>query len=103
MDGIELWQVFIGGIAVPVIAYWLKDGVANFVKTRRARRERLAEDERAASVQEKKDTRRRCAIAEARVRVLDDYAHELRAHIDRQDPPPPPPWPPHIITDDQSH
>lgn len=100
MNELELWQMFIAGVAVPVAVYWLKDGIVNLVKARRARREELAQDEAKAQAQEGADLRSRAESAERRVRVLDDYAHKLRAHIDARNPPPPPEWPPLITTDD---
>lgn len=44
------------------------------------------------------DLRRRLNLVEARERVLLDYAHRLRAHIDRELGPPAPPWPDILIT-----
>lgn len=39
------------------------------------------------------DLRRRLSCLEAREKVLRDYAHELRMHIERELGPPAPPWP----------
>ncbi len=39
------------------------------------------------------DLRRRLSCLEAREKVLRDYAHQLRMHIERELGPPAPPWP----------
>ena len=39
------------------------------------------------------DLRRRLSCLEAREKVLRDYAHELRMHIEHELGPPAPPWP----------
>ena len=39
------------------------------------------------------DLRRRLSCLEAREKVLHDYAHQLRMHIEREFGPPAPPWP----------
>lgn len=42
------------------------------------------------------DLRRRLSCLEARERVLRDYAHRLRMHIEAELGPPAPPWPEHV-------
>lgn len=67
----------------------------------RADAQKAIKDVRATLAQQDEaitDLRRRLNLVEARERVLLDYAHRLRAHIDRELGPPAPPWPDILIT-----
>ncbi|UFU03426.1 hypothetical protein LQF12_02110 [Ruania suaedae] len=75
------WQALIAGGAITTAGWWLTQGAFGYYKTRQARNADLAADEREAAQQEEADERTRRIRAEARVRVLDDYAHRLRGQL----------------------
>jgi len=72
---------------------WARQIREDAAQDRRELEERLDQQEHAIT-----DLRRRLNLVEARERVLLDYAHRLRAHIDRELGPPAPPWPDILIT-----
>ena len=95
------WYSLVAGGAISMVVWWLTQGIAGWWKTRQARRADLAKDERQAAADEEadlrselQDERQRRRIAEARVDVLDDYAHGLREDYSNATGKAPRPWPP---------
>lgn len=91
------WESLLAGGAITTAGWWLTQGAAGWWKTRQARRAELARDERKAAAEEEADERTRRRRAEARARLLDDYAHACRWLLAEHGITPPP-WPP-ALTD----
>lgn len=75
------WLTLVLGGAATAGGWWLSQGIYGHIQTRRARRQALDKDERVAAREQEMDERTRRRRAEARMLVLDDYAHVLREQV----------------------
>lgn len=93
------WGPLIAGGGSGITIWWLTQGVYGWWKTHQARKVELESDERKAETRQDEDELTRRRRAEARVRVLDDYAHRLRQQL-RDCGVVPERWPPLVIFPD---
>lgn len=96
MQDVSFWQAFVLGVAAPLVLYWLTHGVAARVQAKKARREQLQDDERAAERQEAHELGERARRSENLVRLQEDYILVLRHQLMDTNVKPAS-WPPGVV------
>ncbi len=75
------------------------DGVIEQLQEGRDKADELRREAIAGRAEDARAHRARVESLERRIRILQDYANELRAHIADGNPPPPPAWPKELNSD----